>query len=171
MSWINTCRQSATIALFLGTISCLGSTASAQVVTANSYTHPVITEGRVDAKFGKRTDPVRQKTNWHAGTDLTAALNTPIYTPTGGTVVYAGTRAGYGKMVDVAIADGWTIRFAHLNVIDVTTGQTLSSGETLGLMGKSGRTNEPHLHLEFRKDGKQYDPERVDGLTLIKASN
>jgi murein DD-endopeptidase MepM/ murein hydrolase activator NlpD len=53
--------------------------------------------------------------------------------------------------------------YAHLSRIDVRSGQALRAGERLGLVGTSGYSTGPHLHLEVRRNGRPIDPLRVLG--------
>jgi murein DD-endopeptidase MepM/ murein hydrolase activator NlpD len=73
-------------------------------------------------------------------------------------VTEAGYSAGYGNMVEVSHGAGLSTRYAHLSRIDVSAGDRLALGATIGLTGSSGRSTGPHLHYEVRRDGEPVDP-------------
>jgi murein DD-endopeptidase MepM/ murein hydrolase activator NlpD len=73
-------------------------------------------------------------------------------------VTYAGTRGGYGRVVEIDHGSGFKTRYGHLNSISVKTGQTVAIGQKVGTMGSTGRSTGPHLHYEVYYRGKSYDP-------------
>lgn len=133
-----------------------------------SFTHPILDTAYVTAVFGMREDPFRKKPSWHGGIDLGAKWDAPIHAPADGKVIYADTKAGYGKMVDLQVSEDWVIRFAHMSEIEVDVGDELSPGDILGAVGAVGRSTGPHLHLEALYADKQYDPQQLAGLQLFE---
>ncbi|MDR6117828.1 hypothetical protein QE370_001012 [Aeromicrobium sp. SORGH_AS981] len=78
-------------------------------------------------------------------------LGKPVQASNGGVVTFAGTGpGGYGKMVDVYHANGWSTRYAHLSVISVAKGQKILATNGIGRVGKSGGQSSAHLHYEQR---------------------
>lgn len=95
----------------------------------------------------------------HLGLDLAAPKNTKIYAAHDGVVIYAGREfRGFGKMVMIEGAHGWATLYAHFNKIQVRQGQRVSQGQTIGLMGRTGRATGVHLHFEIRKSRGPVDP-------------
>lgn len=95
----------------------------------------------------------------HLGIDLAAPRGTVIFSSHSGTVIYAGRDfRGYGKMVLVEDGHGWATLYAHLDRILVEEGQSLTSRDIIGLMGRTGRATGVHLHFEIRKDKFPLDP-------------
>ena len=82
----------------------------------------------------------------------------PITATGPGTVVFAGTKSGYGRVVDVDHGFGFRSRYAHLRSISVKRGDEVVIGDKLGIMGSSGRSTGRHLHYEVIVQGKGYDP-------------
>ncbi|MEQ3746584.1 MAG: peptidoglycan DD-metalloendopeptidase family protein [Henriciella sp.] len=119
---------------------------------------PIGVPSRVTSNFGMRTDPFKKTSGWHGGLDMGAGWNAPIVAAGPGTVIFAGTKSGYGRVVDVDHGQGFVSRYAHLNKVIAKRGQTVAIGDKLGLMGSTGRSTGPHLHYEVLFHGKQYNP-------------
>ena len=142
-----------------------------------TFSSPVIASpyARVTSPFGLRADPFTRRSSWHSGVDIGGGKDPSpvlISTPADGVVVFSGEKSGYGRLVDLKLTtSGHIVRFAHLRELKVTEGQTLSSGDIIGIMGSSGRSTARHLHFEYIIDGKPYDPVGIDGLTLTSTAD
>lgn len=119
---------------------------------------PIGVPSRVTSQFGMRTDPFKKRPSWHGGIDMGARWHAPIVAAGPGTVTYAGSRAGYGRVVDIDHGQGFISRYAHLNRVIAKKGQTVAIGDKIGTMGSTGRSTGPHLHYEVLFQGKQYNP-------------
>lgn len=96
---------------------------------------------------------------YHPGLDLPNPTEPPVYASDGGTIVYAGwDSTGYGNRVDVDHGNGYLTRYAHLSNIYVTSGQSVSRGQSIGQMGSTGRSTGPHLHFELHFRGIAINP-------------
>ncbi|WP_151734136.1 peptidoglycan DD-metalloendopeptidase family protein [Paenibacillus tengchongensis] len=110
------------------------------------------------------TDP-RCSRKKHKGIDLDLAIGDPVYAVWDGTVSYAQTNGGYGKVVYIDHGNGWQTRYAHLNKISVSKGASIAAGEMVGYGGNSGHIitsgggDGSHLHFEVRKEGTPLNPE------------
>jgi murein DD-endopeptidase MepM/ murein hydrolase activator NlpD len=110
------------------------------------------TTGRFESPFGMRWGRM------HEGIDISNDRGTPIRAALTGTVVFAGTEAGYGNIVRVDHGAGIETRYAHMSAIRVAEGQAVAPGDVVGLMGATGSATGIHLHFEVRVDGIAYDP-------------
>lgn len=80
----------------------------------------------------------------------------------GGKVIAVGYDAGgYGNYVEIDHGDGYTSLYGHLQKATVKQGDTISAGQQVGVIGSTGNSSGPHLHLRVRKDGKSVDPRTV----------
>ena len=100
----------------------------------------------------------------HYGLDITngpvKVLGHPAVAADGGTVIQAATgwNGGYGNIVKIQHGNGLVTVYAHLQSIKVVAGQQVSRGQTIGLVGNSGRSSGPHLHFEVIKNGVKVNP-------------
>jgi murein DD-endopeptidase MepM/ murein hydrolase activator NlpD len=121
--------------------------------------------------FGARLDPITGRPSNHTGIDLGAPEGTPIPAAGDGVVIAAGPRGGYGNAIELRHPDGSTTLYAHASEVDVTPGEHVQEGETLGLVGQTGRTTGPHLHLEVRRGGHVLNPGQVLKAYRLRAEN
>ena len=115
---------------------------------------------RVSSGYGERADPVNGRKAMHYGVDLKAPLQTPIMATAPGTVVFAGWRGEYGRVVELDHGNGIRTRYAHLRKFLVKKGQEVAHREEIALLGNSGRSTGAHVHYEILVDGKPNDPAR-----------
>jgi murein DD-endopeptidase MepM/ murein hydrolase activator NlpD len=118
---------------------------------------PVAGAARETSGFGVRFDPFTRRAAFHSGTDLVAPHGTAILTAASGTVTFAGAKAGYGNVVEVTHGEGFMTRYGHLASISVRLGQSVSTGQTIGGMGSTGRSTGTHLHYEVWFNDTVYD--------------
>ena len=115
--------------------------------------HGLITDG-----FGRRRDPFTGRWAIHRGLDIAARVGTPVVAPADGVVVETGRERGFGRIVRISHGTGYTTIYGHLHRILVRPGQKVHRGETIGLVGSSGRSTGPHLHYEVHKNGRAVNP-------------
>ncbi|WP_129842261.1 LysM peptidoglycan-binding domain-containing M23 family metallopeptidase [Streptomyces sp. RFCAC02] len=97
----------------------------------------------------------------HTGADFPVATGTPVSAITDGEVVAAGMVSSYGNQVVIKHADGHYSQYAHLSSISVSVGESVSTGQQIGLSGATGNVTGPHLHFEVRTGpdyGSDIDP-------------
>ncbi len=94
----------------------------------------------------------------HKGLDFGVVVGTQVEATMDGKVVYAGWNdQGYGNLVIVENGPYRTY-YAHLSQVPVSLGQSVRTGQVIGLSGNTGRSTGPHLHYEVRRDGYAVDP-------------
>lgn len=120
----------------------------------------VVDNGLLSSRFGTRIDPFTGKRGTHKGIDIAGRAGSTILAAGDGLVTFSGHRKGYGNLVEVDHGDGYVTRYAHNRSHLVETGETVRKGQPLALMGSTGRSTGPHVHVEVLKHGKQVNPTR-----------
>ena len=116
---------------------------------------------RVSSGFSMRFHPIFQTWRAHLGVDYAAAKGTPVRSVGVGTVENAGNMGGYGNAVVIKHNNGHATVYAHLSKVLVRRGQSVSQGQSVGLVGATGWATGPHLHFEFRVNGVHKDPQQL----------
>lgn len=122
-----------------------------------------ITWGWLSSPYGNRVDPISGRPGWHGGVDYAGEEGSSVVAVAGGVVTYAGTRSGYGELVEINHGDGYVTRYGHHKELLVEVGDVVKKGEQVGLMGSTGRSTGPHVHFEVLRDGKEENPARFLG--------
>ena len=102
----------------------------------------------------------------HTGIDISAEQGVAVIAAADGTVSHVQTWDGstttgdqsYGNMVQITHADERTTLYAHLSKVLVSSGDSVSAGETIGYVGNTGNADGAHLHFEVRQSGQTVDP-------------
>jgi len=114
--------------------------------------------GKITSKFGNRNHPVLKSVKFHRGVDIAVSIGTPVYSGIKGKVTFAGRKGNYGNLVEIEGNNGIKVRYAHLNSVDVVTGQKVSDGEKVAETGNTGMSTGPHLHYEIIIDENPVNP-------------
>ncbi|HVZ53106.1 MAG TPA: peptidoglycan DD-metalloendopeptidase family protein [Pseudolabrys sp.] len=131
-----------------------------RTLTAVPVRKPVSGEVDMSSPFGVRTDPFLGRPAMHTGIDLRGEIGEPVRATANGRVTIAGREGGYGNMVELDHGNGLRTRYGHLSKIDVKVGQVVRIGQTVGLIGSTGRSTGPHLHYETRINGTAVNPQK-----------
>ncbi|NJM66941.1 MAG: M23 family metallopeptidase [Acaryochloris sp. RU_4_1] len=100
----------------------------------------------VSSEFGWRTHPIFGDRRFHEGVDLPSPAGAPILAADGGTVDFAGWNSdGYGYLVVIDHGNGLATWYAHNTENNVETGQKVSAGQQVALVGSTGNSTGPHL--------------------------
>ena len=147
-----------------------GAQLGAGYISNAGWARPVV-GGYVASGFGGREHPIYGYWMAHAGVDIAASYNTPIYAAAGGTIAYAGPYGGYGNFVLIDHGNGITTAYGHIinGGILVQIGQEVVVGQQIAKMGSTGNSTGPHVHFETRVNGVAQDPEPFmasRGITL-----
>jgi len=108
---------------------------------------------RISSHFSRsRFHPIRKICRPHHGIDYAAPRGTPVSAIGDGTVVFAGYRGAYGKLVVIKNRNNWRSYYGHLSRIrpSVKKGRDIGQGDLVGHVGSTGLATGPHLHFEVR---------------------
>jgi murein DD-endopeptidase MepM/ murein hydrolase activator NlpD len=109
----------------------------------------------------------------HQGQDLLAAKGTPIVAARGGTVTFVDYQAGGAGWYVVISGAGEDLDYAYMHMVEgsvlVRKGQSVSTGQPLGLVGQTGAASGPHLHFEIWQGAWQQGGRPIDPLPYLKS--
>jgi murein DD-endopeptidase MepM/ murein hydrolase activator NlpD len=124
---------------------------------ANGFSRYPVAFPRITSNFNpNRYHPILGVHRAHSGTDFGAPTGTPVMSTANGTVIFAGTSGGYGRMIEIRHFNGYTTRYAHLSRFadGVRVGTRVSQKQVIGFVGMTGLATAPHLHYELRINGR-----------------
>lgn len=118
---------------------------------------------RISSVFGRRKHPILGVWRAHQGTDYSAAAGTPVRALGDGTIIFAGTKGGYGRTLEIRHKNGMVTRYAHLRgfAAGIRRGTTVKISNTIGYVGATGLATAPHLHFEVLIGGVHRDPRKA----------
>ena len=111
----------------------------------------------VSSYYGYRKNEVTGNEEFHRGVDIAVPTGTTVYAAHDGTVTAAAYDSHYGNYVAIEI-DGYTTKYAHMDSLNVSAGQTVEKGAVIGTTGNTGSSTGSHLHIECLYDGEYYNP-------------
>ena len=117
-----------------------------------------IKKGWISSYYGMRVDPFTGLQAKHKGVDFAGKDGSDVIASAAGVVTWAGTRYGYGNLVEINHGNGYVTRYGHNSKILVQSGVEVEKGQRIALMGSSGRSTGPHVHYEVLKNGRLVDP-------------
>ncbi|RLE00465.1 MAG: hypothetical protein DRJ11_11645 [Candidatus Aminicenantes bacterium] len=116
------------------------------------------TKGWVTSAFGWRNDPFTGKRAFHRGLDIATHYGNPVVATADGIVIQTSYDKIGGKTIKISHRGGYTTVYCHLSKFLVRPGQRVKRGQTIGLVGSTGKALGPHLHYEVRRNGKSLNP-------------
>jgi murein DD-endopeptidase MepM/ murein hydrolase activator NlpD len=120
--------------------------------------------GKVIETFGPKRDM-----RTFDGIEIEAPAGAPFKAAAAGTVVYVGNQIpGYGWLVLIRHSDGIMSAYAYAQSVSVREGQNVTRGQTIGLIGTTGRAPTPRLHFQIRYNTRPVDP--LPRLPHVRAS-
>jgi len=116
--------------------------------------------GWISSHFGRRQDPFTGRPAVHRGLDFAGLDNSAILAVAPGVVTWSGRRQGYGNVIEIDHGRGWVTRYGHNASNLVASGDYVKPGQTIALMGRTGRATGTHLHFEVLYRGRHQNPAR-----------
>ena len=112
-------------------------------------------KGRIVGKYGPQGGGKHND-----GINILAARGSKVLAAENGVIVYAGNELrGFGNLILIKHANGWTSAYAHMDKMSIRKGQTVKRGDTIGTVGMTGHINKPQLHFELRRKSKTINPQ------------
>jgi murein DD-endopeptidase MepM/ murein hydrolase activator NlpD len=120
------------------------------------------TSGPVTSPYGYRIHPIFGYRALHGGTDFGAACGSTLVASAAGTVIDVYEDEVYGKRVflNVGLVNGknLVLVYNHMSGFNVSEGQRVARGETIGFTGTTGWSTGCHLHFTVMENGVAVDP-------------
>lgn len=119
-------------------------------------------KGSITSAFGGRVSPIYNYNENHKGVDIAARTGSTVRAVKSGVVSNVDYTEGRGNFViiDHGTENGNKIQtlYQHCKKILVEEGTVVRAGEAIALVGSTGDSTGPHLHLEYRINGECVDP-------------
>ena len=148
----NTAPRDSTVAYDIPLASALPQIPYTGAVASNpgGMMFPLSVPSPITSLFGWRVHPITGDRRFHAGTDLGAAMGTPILAAATGQVEVADYVGGYGITVILNHSSAQQTLYGHMSEVFVQPGQVVQQGTVIGRVGSTGNSTGPHLHFEVR---------------------
>jgi murein DD-endopeptidase MepM/ murein hydrolase activator NlpD len=117
-----------------------------------------VSSGWLSSHYGVRKDPFSGLPAMHKGVDFAGKEGDEIMATAAGIVTWADERYGYGNLVEIDHGDGLVTRYGHNKTLNVKVGDVVTKGQSIALMGNTGRSTGAHVHYEVIQKGRQLDP-------------
>ena len=134
-------------------------------IVTGDFAHPLGdgTKFGLTSNFGPRESICNGRgcaSSFHKGLDFGASCGTPLYAVANGTVSRTGINGGWGNVVEIDLADGTRLRYAHqpYGTSWPAVGSVVKAGQEIGKVGQTGISQGCHLHFEVIVGGTQIDP-------------
>jgi len=115
----------------------------------------------ISSYYGYRDDPFHDKKQFHAGDDFSAKIGTPVKCTGDGVVSKAKFDTRFGNYIEVDHGFGYKTIYAHLkDGLLVKKGDKVKRGQSIALLGNTGRSTAPHLHYEVKFKNKTVNPRK-----------
>lgn len=131
---------------------------SKPITVRSSGTNFGVTSGRLSSDFGWRAHPISGKRSFHDGIDIANKVGTSINAYRDGTVTKVGWTDSYGNYIIIDHGGGLETYYIHLSGFEVSSGDSVTAGQLIGQMGKTGSATGSHLQFEVRLNGTPQNP-------------
>ena len=112
----------------------------------------------ISSYYGYRKNPNTGAEELHRGVDIAVPTGTDVYAAHDGTVTEAAFDSYYGNYVVITDSKGYTTKYAHMDSLTISAGQSVKKGDTVGKSGNTESSTGSHLHIECLYNGEYYNP-------------
>lgn len=116
--------------------------------------------GWTTSSFGYRVSPFTGRREFHKGFDIANRKGTPIIATADGIIAFAGPKGLLGNSIVIDHGHGMVTRYGHLEKVMAKQGTPVKRGDTIALMGSTGRSTGSHLHYEVHLNGIPVNPDQ-----------
>ncbi len=114
--------------------------------------------GTITSRFGWRIHPLTRRKEFHKAIDIANKKGIPIRATADGKVLFSGWQGSYGRAIMIDHGQGFSTRYCHIQTLLVKAGERIKRGQTIALIGSTGRSTGSHLHYEVWYRGKPVNP-------------
>lgn len=122
----------------------------------NILTKPL--SGPIRSPFGYRIHPISGTYKLHSGIDIGTPCGSIVRAAAPGKVTGSSYLGGFGNLVKIRHSSSLETLYAHLSAFKVKVGDTVSTGDIIGLSGTTGNSTGCHLHFQVEYKGKPVNP-------------
>ena len=112
----------------------------------------------ISSGFGSRSAPTAGASTYHCGIDIAAGSGASIWAAASGTVTTVDYNSAMGNYVVVSHGGGVCTVYEHCSSVCVSSGQSVSQGQTIAYVGATGIATGPHLHFGVTVGGSYVNP-------------
>ena len=112
----------------------------------------------ISSYYGYRKNPNTGDEELHRGVDIAVPTGTMVHAAHDGTVMQAAYDSYYGNYVVITDSKEYITKYAHMDSLTVSAGQSVKKGDTVGKSGNTGSSTGSHLHIECLYNGEYYNP-------------
>jgi murein DD-endopeptidase MepM/ murein hydrolase activator NlpD len=132
--------------------------AQARSYDGGAFCWPAPSYTRVSSEYGYRVHPIYGTQKFHSGVDLAAPGGSDILAAYNGTVVGAAYNSSMGNYVIIDHGGGLMTIYMHASRLLVSSGQEVSRGQRIALVGTTGNSTGNHLHFSVKVNGSYVSP-------------
>lgn len=125
----------------------------------------------ITSNFGARTDPLNAENAFHDGIDLRGNPGDMVKATADGKVIEQGYNADYGWYVRLKHGNNFTTLYAHNQKVMARPGDRVVRGQTIALLGNTGRSTGPHVHYEIRRNNRPVNPNKYMNIARLLTDN
>ena len=129
-----------------------------QQVFSGPFCMPAPSYTRVSDDYGNRIHPILGVKQFHNGIDFAAPGGSPILAAQSGTVIAAAYSSTMGNYIMINHGGGVITIYMHASALYVSAGQTVTKGQKIAAVGRTGRSTGNHLHFSVRVNGSYVSP-------------
>lgn len=130
----------------------------AQATTSFNWIRPV--EGGITSNFGMRIHPITKDKKFHNGIDIGANAGSNVKAPANGIIDSVSYDNINGNRVRINHGNGVISIYIHLERYLVKSGQNVSQGDIIGIVGSTGQAKGAHLHFSIKENDAYVNPNK-----------